>query len=185
MILDDKTFYGNVEDYDFSKLHGEPISIGFHFYNQTDDEYIKFRSFDKPFEGYIRNITIDGVVQSMDQNRLNGTLISKSCPTEITFTSYEGAAKLNENVTIDSDNLDISFEFKIVNCSECCNTSAVLLSAFGFDSYFLLEIVQNRLYWKFKSGSFTSYHSLFSFVENQFCDGNWHKSLLNLLFNNY
>lgn len=115
----------------------------------------------------------------MLQNRLNGTLVSKSCPTEITFTSAEGAAKVNEDVTIDSDNLNISFELKITNCSECCATSAILLSAIGEDSYFILEIIKNRLYWKIKSGSYSTYHSLFPlFGDHELCDGNWHKSLL-------
>ncbi|XP_037033547.1 uncharacterized protein LOC119072437 [Bradysia coprophila] len=172
----DQTFYrADYEQYDFERLRGETVYVGFQYHNQTDDKYIKFKSYDKPFEGYIRNITIDGVAQSMLQGQLNGTLVSKACPTEAIFTSTEGAAKLNDNVSIDSDNFRISFELKITNCSECCSSSAILLSAIGEDSYFVLEIVQNILYWKTKAPSYSTYDYLTTLGEYQLCDGNWHK----------
>lgn len=174
--LGNRTSYHNVDGYDLNALldafHGNRFYIGIHLHNSSWGG----RSFAKPFEGFIRNIRFDNRVQAIDQRRLNGTLVAKACPKDLIFTSSAGVARLSENVTF-NDNFRIYFQVKITDCSECCSTSAILLSAMSDDSYFILEIVKNILYMKVKSQTeYVDTVELFSFFDYALCDGDWNQS---------
>lgn len=171
--LGDRTSYHTVEGYDLTEVieafRDRPLYLQIHSYNTTYG-----KNFRKQFTGFIRNITFDNQVQTIDQSRLNGPLDVTVCPKDLIFSSYEGVAKLSD-VTFD-EKLRFYFEVKIPDCPECCSTSAILLSAIRHDSYFILEIVKGILYAKMKSQNQDDVESLWSIYNYTLCDGNWHKS---------
>lgn len=173
--LGGRTSYHTVEGYNLNALldafRDDSLYLGVHFHNRT----YRGRRFTKPFDGFIRNIRFDDRVQSIDQRRLNGTLVTKACPNELILTRNTGAAQLRQNITF-NDNYRIYFEIKITDCPECCSGSAILMSAITEDSYFILEIVENLLYLKMKSQSAKDTVKLSSIYDYGLCDGEWHKS---------
>jgi len=177
--LDGLILQNSIPGYNLNSINdafrNKPFYLGIYPSNDESSTY------DKPFEGYMRNIKFNGELQSIDPVSLNGTLVIRDCPKDLQFSNNVGSVRLFENFNVD-DSIQVYFDLKISDSGNC---SALLLSAYSgeddHDSYFIVEIVNNVLYMKMKSPYKVSSVKLTTFFgdDNELCDGNWHKSMLN------
>lgn len=98
--------------------------------------------------------------------------MAKTCPKDLTLHTDEGNAKLTDNVTFGEENR-IYFEARLPLCRD---TPSVLLSAFGGDSFVILEILDRSFHLKMKAGNRTYSEKLnLYWTDIDLCDGKWHK----------
>lgn len=182
--LGPSTIYRSYEGYELDQfLHafeGKPFYFEIRSFKEDDsDEDSDATRYSKPFEGYVRNVTIDGHPQEVDPNGFNGTAIFRDCPKALQFGSNGGSVLLDQNFNV-NDKLQAYFELKPKESSNC---SALLLSAYSGDSYLIAEIVDNYMFMRMKAGNehdnLRPYHGFLNLDEGvHVCDGNWHRRML-------